>query len=398
MQGVVRVRIEAADALDPTRFDDPDAQKAVACIRLLAADGVESCVANARGTMLAVVVDDAVVLPLFVPDARSRDNTAYTSSMYAHYVSYARAELRELRSAMTQRLAALALLPVAALLRVARIDDAVYINNWLLSTNLYPALAPEAVAAVTAAVAARFPGRYVVWNSINEHTTGALHTRMRELGYLTLFSRSVWIQDVYEGLGSRIEHVLRRERRLAARSEYRFRGFGSHPDPRIEDGAPRDRADAARTAELYRLLYTEKYSAHNPQFTSRFVEQAHAAGVIDCELLAQRGKEAVGVIGHIALNGVLTTPILGYDLDRPRQDGLYRILSIRLQDKARDLGLVFHSSAGAGEFKKSRGARNHLEYRMIALHGVPRWRGALVRSFAALAERVVVPMMMRRGL
>jgi hypothetical protein len=385
---VVDVRLEAADALDSSRFAHPDARKAADYIRLLAEDGVASAVANARGTMLAIVVDDAVVLPLFVPDARANANTAYTSSMYAHYVSYARAELRELRSPIAERLAAIALLPVAAMLRIARIDEAVYINNWLLSTNLYPALAPAAVEAVTRAVAARFRGRYVVWNSINADTTGALHARMRDLGYLPLFSRSIWVQDVYEGLGSRVEHVLRRERRLAARSEHRFRGSRPH----------RDDLDPVRAADLYRRLYVDKYSVHNPQLTSRFMARTHDAGIVDYEVLARGDEEAVGVIGHIALNGVLTTPVLGYDLDRPREDGLYRILSIRLQDKARDLGLVFHSSAGAGEFKKSRGAKNRIEYRMVVLDGVPRWRAALVRCFAALAERVVVPMMMRRGL
>lgn len=388
MHEVASVRIEAADALDPPRFAHPDARKAAAYIRLIAADGVASSVANARGTMLALVVDDAVVLPLFVPDAGSADNTAYTSSMYAHYVSYARAELRELRSPIIRGLAAVALVPVAAMLRAARIDEAVYINNWLLSTNLYPALAPAAVEAVTAAVAARFPGRHIVWNSINEHTTGALHARMRDLGYLPLFSRSIWTQDVYEGLGSRIEHVLRRERRLASRSEHRFRGSRSG----------RDGTDPDSAADLYRRLYVEKYSPHNPQLTSRFMAETDHAGVVDYEILADGRGEAVGVIGHIEVNGVLTTPVLGYDLDRPREDGLYRILSIRLQDKARDLGLVFHSSAGAGEFKKSRGSRNRIEYRMVVLDGVPRWRAALVRCVAALAERVVVPMMTSRGL
>ncbi|MEV4735083.1 MULTISPECIES: hypothetical protein [unclassified Microbacterium] len=388
MHEVVRVRIEAADALDPSRFDHPDARTAAAYIRLLAADGVASMVANARGTMLAIVVDDATVLPLFVPETRSAANTSYTSSMYAHYVSYARAELAELRTPIVQRLAAIALLPIATMLRVARIDDAVYINNWLLSTNLYPALDPAAVDAVTAAVRARFRGRYVVWNSVNEHTTGALHARMRDLGYLPLFSRSIWVQDVYEGLGSRIEHVLRRERRLASRSDYRMRAT------RCDDGG----ADPQRAADLYRRLYVEKYSAHNPQLTAAFMARTRDAGIIDYEVLVGEDDEAVGVIGHVALNGVLTTPVLGYDLDRPREDGLYRILSIRLQDKARDLGLVFHSSAGAGEFKKSRGARNRIEYRMVVLDGVPRWRAALVRLFAALAERLVIPMMTRRGL
>jgi len=380
----VAVRIVSADALDAASFDDADARKTAAYVRLLAEDGVESCVANARGTMLAVVVDDARVLPLFVPDARAKENASYTSSMYAHYVSYAREELAELRSPVVQRLAALALLPVAALLRAARIDHAVYVDNWLLSTNLYPALDPDAVDAVSSAVAARFPGRYVVWNSINERTTGALRSRMRELGYLPLFSRSVWIQDAYEGLGSRIEHVLRRERRLADRSDYELRDA--------------DSVDAERTAELYRALYLEKYSRHNPVLTERFVRRTMRAGVVEYRMLGRPDEEAAGVIGHIALSGVLTTPVLGYDLRRPREDGLYRILSIRLQDTARDLGLVFHSSAGAGEFKRSRGARNRLEHRMVALEGVPRWRRALLRCFAALADRVVVPMMLRRGL
>ncbi|MFJ4225140.1 GNAT family N-acetyltransferase [Microbacterium sp. NPDC089695] len=388
MPEVVSVRIEEHGALDPSRFAHPDARTAAAYIRLLADDGLAASISNARGTMLAIVIDDAIVLPLFVPDARAAENTAYTSSMYAHYISYARAELRELRSPILQRLAAVALLPLAAMLRAARIDDAVYINNWLLSTNLYPALEPDAVEAVTTAVNARFRGRHIVWNSINEHTTGALHARMRDLGYTPLFSRSIWVQDEYEGLGSRVEHVLRRERRLAATSEYRFRDSGSDDDV----------DEPVRAADLYRRLYVEKYSPHNPQLTARFMARTRAAGIVEYEVLARDGEDAAGVIGHIAVNGILTTPVLGYDLDRPRDDGLYRILSIRLQDKARDLGLVFHSSAGAGEFKKSRGARNHIEYRMIALDGVPRWRAALVRGFAALAERVVVPMMMRRGL
>jgi len=91
------------------------------------------------------------------------------------------------------------------------------------------------------------------------------------------------------------------------------------------------------------------------------------------------------VAAYFDAPGVMTTPILGYDLALPRPLGLYRLLSMIILERAQQRGLLLHASAGADEFKLLRGAVPALEYLAVDVRGRPRYATAVWRAFAAAA-------------
>ncbi|MFN7159914.1 MAG: hypothetical protein ACK4MR_14660, partial [Erythrobacter cryptus] len=95
--------------------------------------------------------------------------------------------------------------------------------------------------------------------------------------------------------------------------------------------------------------------------------------------------------------GIGTVPLMGFDTARPQSEALYRIASHAALALARERALRFHGSAGAGQFKRNRGARGVIEYMAVdARHLAPRRRAAL-RLLAAGLNRFMVPLLTRRG-
>ena len=367
--------------ISDVRVHDDDAQKALRYIKMLMRDGVDKHIENVRGEMWALVVDKIWVLPVFVPRAGYRD-MAYVGSLYSHYISYAMDELHELHSPLGRFFARWIIRGLGVILRLASINKAVFINNWLLSTNLYPDMPAEYIDDISIFIAKQFPGRFVVWNSINAKTTPKLHDEFIKRHYTTLFSRSIWIQDTYANLGSKIDGVVRREYALRESSPYLTSG----------------QFDAARISKLYSSLYVDKYSRYNPIFTPHFMTETHREEIFSYQTLAKPDMSIDGVIGYIIIRNVLTTPILGYNSSVPRADGLYRILPIQLQDIAKTNEYVFHSSAGVGDFKRSRGARNYREYRMIFPGNVGTFRRYVMNGLAQLTEFLATHLIEKKGL
>jgi hypothetical protein len=65
----------------------------------------------------------------------------------------------------------------------------------------------------------------------------------------------------------------------------------------------------------------EKYCRNNPQFNTHFLELALKHKTLQIRVLRKAGK-IDGVLGFDEINGVMTTPVLGYDPSLPESVGL----------------------------------------------------------------------------
>jgi hypothetical protein len=153
------------------------------------------------------------------------------------------------------------------------------------------------------------------------------------------------------------------------------------------DGAAIDRA-----TELYRLLYVEKWSRHNPRYTRTFIGRALRAGLMPGRALVDRSGRVDGVYGAWTRAGVFYVPILGYDTGLPAELGLYRMLAALSSADALARGVLVHDSAGVSDFKQNRGSEPCLEHSLVFddhLRVRPwRWIGAIARHVAVpLIER-----------
>jgi hypothetical protein len=144
-----------------------------------------------------------------------------------------------------------------------------------------------------------------------------------------------------------------------------------------------------RVAELYRDLYLRKYSSGNPDFTNQFFRTVINEGLFEFRYLEQNGEILAFTAWKPEDDSILGT-LIGYDLDRPREMGLYRMMfAIKLKE-ALDRKVPYHLSAGAGNFKRLRGAVPTTEYDAIFSRHLSRksrtfW--TLFRTLMYLAER-----------
>lgn len=344
--------------------------------------GPSTYIANVHRTALYVLRVDDAILPVTATDFHPANS--YVCSPFTHYVSYARDELVNLDNRPLEALLRALFVPFGWYLRRAQLDRVVYVNNWLLSTNLYPTLRPEQITAALSHLIDAFPDRAVVFRSVDAAHNPVVHRTLRDAGCRMVFSRSVYYQDVATPHVQR-RHNYRLDAKHLERTAYE-----------IVDGADLPPADADRLVELYDALYLDKYSRYNPQFTPTFLRLAMAEGLLTIRALRRDGR-IDGVLGYFERRGILTPPLFGYDTRLPRSLGLYRLLSALTAREAQRRGDIVHFSAGVGPFKRARGGIPSVEYNAVydAHLGPARRRPwALLET---MMDRAIVPVIRRRG-
>lgn len=346
-------------------------------------------VANAR-TRMALLDTGRHLFPTSINQGDEPRGNCYVVSPRCAYADYADDELRRLgRPWVTAPLRGLTL-GVGAWLAAARIDRLVQVNNWLLSTNLYPPDWDGAdLPAITRQLIERFPDHAIGWRSLNEESNRPLCEALARAGYLRVPSRQVWLFDAREGAAADClrHHNTRLDRVLLRRTPYRVVG----PDALTDD-------DPVRLQDLYEQLYLHKYSRLNPWFGAGWIRAGVRDGWLDLRALRSPEGRLDGVVGWFGDDRLFTAPLVGYDTALPARLGLYRLLTQLCLQEAMSRRAVLNFSAGAGRFKRLRGGRPAIESSWVRVDHLPRARRMAWQALAAVLERVAVPLIRRWGL
>lgn len=351
-------------------------------VAALAREGASALVANATSRPMLLRLGRHS-LPVTVDDGGH--GRSYVASPHSAYVLYAREEM-DMVGIKRGRLAARAAIGLLdGLLRAARINRAVHLDNWLLSTNLHGDWDGAGLSEARKHLARRFPEHFLILRSLDSWSSPRLLEAARTDGWLLLPSRQVWVVDDPAHEWRPRNHTVR-DRRALARS-----GLV------VEDLTTVNAADADRIAELYDMLYVGRYSGLNPVFTARFIVLTQELGMLRYRVARDSAGRIMAAVGVLARNGVMTPPVVGYDTDRPQNEALYRIASYLYSEWAMEHGVALHGSAGAGEFKRNRGARGVIEYMAVHAGHLSVGRRAVVRALSQVLERYAVPMMQKEG-
>jgi hypothetical protein len=366
---------DVANAVFP---ESVDGQYARRWLTPFATRGPSAFITNIDCRMGALVGKE-FVLPLTITDPATRGN-AYVVSPFTHYVSYLEEELRLVGARPLRKLLELVVRGLGAVLSRGEIDRVVIANNWMLSTNLYPALGEGDLRAARDAMLAAFPQHALMFRSLNQVTTPHVMSALIELGFTPMVSRRVYMFDAHSPALFR-RRAYRQDSALFAKRGYRVEAFEQVT-----------KEQAARIVALYNALYLDKYSRYNPGFTEEFVTLAVKEKLLYVYGL-MHGERMDGVVGFFVRQGVMTTPLLGYDMSFPVDTGLYRMLTTVLSDQARERGLFLHQSSGAATFKRSRGAEPAFEYSMVYTRHLSPRRRAPWEMLSAIIEHLGKPMM-----
>ncbi|MCM3133387.1 GNAT family N-acetyltransferase [Paenibacillus polysaccharolyticus] len=381
-----RVRLYDRHSLHTMDWPDTeDARYARVYLEPMMMQGTTEYMTNVNTTLLLARIDN-LVLPVTVND-EEYDN-AYVCSPYTHYVRYAKQELIMLQKPMLEKGLSMLLSLIGWGMKKSRINKVVHINNWLLSTNLYPAMTAEQATQLLERVKDRYPGHTVIFRSLSSELHSNLITGLQEAGCRSIPSRQIYLYQAYDpNFGNaKSRWLLKRDQALLNKHGYE-----------LVSGADIVESDIPRIVELYRMLYLEKYSYDNPQFNERFIAGAMATGALSLHGLRKEGR-LDAVMGYFCRNGVMTTPLFGYDTDIPQSVGLYRMLSACLIGQAQNNRVLLHESAGAAQFKRNRGAIADFEYSAVYdrhLSFRRRWCWALLDR---LLNSIGVPLMRRMKL
>ncbi|MCC7118614.1 MAG: GNAT family N-acetyltransferase [Anaerolineales bacterium] len=304
---------------------------------------------NVFNTQVIVAKVDEILFPITVTDFHP-ENT-YTVSPYSHYVSYGGfEEVKRLNHPLAEKMIQGLLRPLAGYLRWAELDKVIFVNNYLLSTNLYPSVSSEQLSALSAALIERFPDRAIVFRSVDQVKNPQVYQTLEAHGYDLVLSRQVWYMQPTEALKTRqIKEDFR---------ELRNHSYEVVEGPELSDD------DLQRALYLYNLLYLEKYSYYNPQFTLEFMKLARDKQILHIRALKRDGQ-IYAVMGFFVRNGVMTQPLFGYDTALPQSAGLYRQLTLLTLKEGLQRNLLVHASGGVGKFKKVRGGRSVTEYNAV---------------------------------
>jgi hypothetical protein len=249
----------------------------------------------------------------------------------------------------------------------------VYVNNWLWSTNPVPALTAGEVADLTAFLVREFPDRAIVFRSLNEPLYGLLLAVLRDAGWRAVASRRVYLVD-----GARPDALGNRDTR-------RDLGLLDRMDMRLVSHAFAD-ADFDRMTVLYRMLYVGKYPRMNVQFNADYLRRAADSGLLTFHAFRRDGR-IDAFWADFERDGIMTPPVIGYDLDTPRELGLYRMVIAAVLREAARRKARLNLSAGAGHYKRNRGAMPAVEFDMVYMAHLPSHRRfpwwVLRRSYTA---------------
>lgn len=322
-----------------------------------------------------------------INDGNERADNCYVVSPLAAYGGYALAELQRLRRPCLAWPLKSLVVAVQGLLRMARLDKVVWVNNWLLSTNLYPEhLDPSELAQLTGFLRARFTDHTLGFRSINDFSNPGLRQALQALGYRSVPSRQVYLFDGRAGpqAGFLRRHNTRLDATLLRRSGYEIVPGEALLDPDFE-----------RLEYLYNLLYLRKYSLLNPHYSAHWMRRGQREGWLVLRALRSPQGRIDGVVGWFAHPSGLSAPIVGYDTALPQRTGLYRLLTQLCLQEAVERRELLNFSAGAAGFKRLRGGQPQIEYSLVYVAHLPWPRRFAWTVLSHFLHTLAVPLMKR---
>lgn len=322
-------------------------------------------------------------LPLVLPALN--DQNSYVCSPSGQYIRYGYREIElELSNKPLAKRACKLLLKGFEQVVGEDFDRVVFVNNWLLSTNLYPDLEVRQLRDLTDFLVSKFPDCAIIFRSVNPVLNGEIFKTLAQNGYRQVLSRQVYLLNP--------ETKVHRKKK-AFKEDCRFR------KKRLEYQWTSDILPEwlPRIRQFYNDLYLKKYSTINPNFTPAFYQSALAQDWLQFRVLLKAGVP-YACLAYFDRNGVMTTPIIGYDQSLPLSEGFYRLISLQIIEEAERAGKFIHMSSGAAEYKRLRGASPCMEYNMVYIKHLSAKRQLPWHLLEGMTHYVVGPMVARFGL
>jgi len=332
-------------------------------------EGPEAFIQNAK-TKLCVLALDDLIIPLTVNE--SEYNNCYLLSSY--FIVHQLKDKFQNSSFLLKLLLKPLIALLSKILKLFKINKVVIINNWLMTTNLYPDLTDSQIKSITHCLKKKFPDHYYMFRSVNTYKNATTYNALNLEKFRLIPCRNVFLYDPSKE-NQLTQHQLRKQKKDTNKLK--------NKKYEVELAHSLSDAEITHLLHLYQNIYMDKYTKYSPLYTEKYLKNAVENGSIQLKLLKKEGK-IYGVTGFLQKNGYILVPFFGYDTSVPQEEGLYRMLSSVIIDEINRVKLISHQGSGAGQFKKWRGFFEHLEYVAIFDHHLPLFR----RLFWAASQKL----------
>lgn len=310
----------------------------------------------------------------------------FVCSPHVGYIDYPREELSRFPNAAAVPALRAVITGTGKLLALSDMNRIVHINNWMMSTNLPVPLDTSLTARQTRLFSAKYPKHVLAMRSLTRRHSLALMEALEAAGWTLVPSRQVFLVDDVTR-----ESFPRRDSKKDAKI-WRQAAFS------YEELVSLPAQDASRIAELYGMLYLEKYSRLNPAYTPRFVSMTHEIGMIRYLVLRDEAGIIQGFGGLYQFGAHATMPLIGYNTRIPQKHGLFRLAFHAGSLYAARYGLHFNMSSGATDYKRSRGATAEMEFTAFYLRHLTPLRRMPVAILRAIAQHIGMPILRKYNL
>ena len=305
---------------------------------------------------------------------------SYVCSPYTAYISYAKDELGLLNNPLLESLLSGGIMLTGLALKLAKLNQTLSLNNWLVSTNLLPIWTAQDIQEATQRLIQQRPQHSLNIRSLNLKHHAALIDLLKSQGWLLLPARQVYLFDNQERQWWQRNHT-KKDQALLRKVE-----AGKLPLHWVKPHELLD-SDFKSLEICFNQLFIEKHSHYNPQFSADFLREMHHQALIEFHSFRDENGRIVATIGLFTQQNTITTPIVGYDTDLPKELGLYRLLMAVLLRLTYERQQPMNLSSGAGSFKRARGGEPVLEYTAFYTQHLPWGRRVIHQSFAKILNQ-----------
>jgi hypothetical protein len=312
------------------------------------------------------------------------NDTEYDNSYVCSLLAFTRIfkeELKLIDSPFIRGVLAPVLDGAGAIVRLARLNKAVQVNNWLC-TNPYPPNWSPNLAAITDALVLAFPDHAISFRSLNEWANPGMLERLKACGYKLIAYRQIYVFDRLAETYL-VHRDVKRDRRLLRQTSYR-----AVLDNKFEE------ADYPRMAELCQMVELG-HSRFNPAVTPDYMRLCHKHGIRRFIGLRDHSGRLDAISGIVTVGRANPTNLVGYDTSLDREIGLYRMIIALTFEVVIAEGWNINLSGGAAAFKRNRGGQPIMEYGAVYDRHLSRARRLALSALAVPANVVGVPLMRR---
>ncbi|MBU2713382.1 hypothetical protein [Zooshikella harenae] len=309
-------------------------------------------------------------------------NNCYVVSPMTQLIYFTRDELPKVNSRILRTFCMGLTYLLEVPFRWAKLDQIQILNNLCLSTNFYAKVWKTInLTALREQALGQYPHHALMLRSLNDQEYPEIITKAKEDGWLPIVNRQVYLFMDFQKWQQKRD--ARADLKLLKQPDWDFR---------ILD--PNNQAQMKIAEDYYNQLYLDKYSKHNIQFTSNYLAQCSKAGLLKLYGLFHK-QQMLGVVGFCGIDGTLTVPIIGYNMQMPKKMALYRRLVAFNLSYAQQNNFKLNLSAGAPDFKRLRGAEAVIEYNFVYIQHLSHYQQTVWRFLSWLSQRLYKPMLER---